>query len=241
MPPFLRRAFHDVIRFRNIEAYVLVVVGVGLLIMDVIGPVDLALYLAGMTAALTLLVFRAAQPPGVPVDVNAVLKDRGDYGKFDDFIRDARELWVYGPSAIGVVSHAAAIRQQVLDGGGRVRFMVQNPAETAALAYLAEQLDRDTNVAVDLRHSLDVLARMQRWGSVEVRLLRASPGFSLVIVNPTRENGYLTVEFHGYQTNLVNERMHVVIRKAESRAWFAYWVGVYEAMWADAVAAALDG
>ncbi|MEO8396444.1 MAG: hypothetical protein ABI700_25850, partial [Chloroflexota bacterium] len=62
-------------------------------------------------------------------------------------------------------------------------------------------------------------------------LLPYNPGFSMLIVNPTGGNGYLTVEFFGFHNKLIDERMHIVIERRSSQYWFEYWVKQYQTMW----------
>lgn len=227
-----RRIADDLAHLRHIDAYIVMAIGIALLVVDILGgAISTDAYLGVMTAALVTLVFRSIRSEAPPMDLEAVLLDRDDYGKFDHFIDGARELWVYGPSSISVTGQAASIKQRVLEQGGSVRMLVQDPDEAAAIDYLGRQLDTDNDFVGDLTHTLSTLARMRAWGNVEVRLLAASPGFSLIIINPGRADGRLTVELHGYQSATINDRMHVVVNKSDSDYWFRYWVSQYEHMW----------
>ena len=84
-----RRILGDIVRFRNIEAYVIAAVGVALVVFDLIGDVDQGLQLTVITAALALLVFRTTRPGERPPDLEEVLQDRQSYGTFREFIHGA--------------------------------------------------------------------------------------------------------------------------------------------------------
>ena len=68
-------------------------------------------------------------------------------------------------------------------------------------------------------------------GTVEYGYLPYSPGFSLVIVNPSGRNGRLVVEFYGYANDLITDRMHLEISRNQSQYWFEYWEEQFKVMW----------
>ena len=55
-----------------------------------------------------------------------------------------------------------------------------------------------------------------------------------MIVNRERPDAYLIFEPHGFKDENIADRMHIVIRKADSLRWFSYWLDRYEAMWDSA-------
>jgi hypothetical protein len=236
----LRRVGSDVASGKNIESYV---VGILAIILAVLGVIDDAvsddLKLAAILAALSLLVFRSTAPDKQPVDLDSILLDRQSFGAFRDFIRGGRTLWIYGPSAVNVLRGAAEIKQEILDKGGNVRVLLQDPDESAGLAILHRQLDQlfSLDLDEDIKASLRTLKNMSTWdkgGTVEYGLLPYSPGFSLVIIDPDGRNGRLIVEFFGYQTELISERMHIEITRQQSQYWFEHWAKQFENMWKTA-------
>lgn len=227
----LRRILNDIQKGRNIESYVIALVGVALVVMDVIGEVDPGLQLTVITAALALLVFRSARPTETTVDLDSILKDRQSYGTFREFIQGGKVLWAYGPSLVNVLHNSSDIKREILDKGGKVRILVQDPSKEASMEILRHQLDQSNNLDHDLKGSLFTLDKMVIWGGVEYRLLPYSPGFSLTVIDPDGRDGRLIVEFFGFHNEFIRDRMHIVIERRQSQYWFEYWAKQFEAMW----------
>ncbi len=236
----LRRIASDIGSGKNLDAYVITAVALALAIMGIVDDaLSDDLKLAAILAALSLLVFKTTAPDKQTADLDSILLDRQSFGAFRDFIRGGRTLWIYAPSAVNVLRGAAEIKQEMLDKGGHLRVLLQDPGEAGGMAILHQQLDRlfSLDLDEDIKASLRSLKNMTTWntpGRVEYGLLPYSPGFSLVIVDPDGRDGRLIVEFFGYQVELISERMHIVITRQQSQYWFEYWATQFENMWKTA-------
>ncbi len=228
---FARRVINDLINLRNVDAYVVGFIGIALILLDVLGAVDLNAYLSVMTAALVVLLFRTTAPPKKEIDLDNVLLDRQSYTPLREFIQGAHVVWVYGPSAVNVLRESASFKREVVERGGEVRVLLQDPGETASMAILRQQLDPNNNLDHDIQGSLFTLEKMREWGKVDYRLLPYNPGFSLLVVDPDGKDGRLVVEFFGYHNNLIDDRMHIMIERRSSQYWFEYWAKQYQIMW----------
>lgn len=237
----LRRVGRDLLHFRNVEAYVVSAVGIALLIVDVLGDVPSNVQLTVIVAALVVLVFRTTAPPARHADLNDSLRNRTQFGPFRDFIRGARTLWIYAPSAINLLRDPAAITEELLDRDRELIVLLQDPHETAVVRNLQRQLDiAAVDLANDIGTSCDILRRLKaRRAScpIDYGFVPYSPGFSLTIVDAERASGRLIVEFFGYQNEFIGNRMHVEITRQQSEYWFEYWVEQYRAMLAAATMA----
>jgi hypothetical protein len=199
--------------------------------LDVIGDVDMGLQLTVITAALALLVFRSTRPTEAPVDLDSILKDRQSYGTFREFIQGGKVMWAYGPSLVNVLHNSSDIKREILDKGGQVRILVQDPSNEISMSILRQQLDQSNNLDHDLKGSLFTLEKMVKWGGVDFRLLAYSPGFSLTIIDPDGRDGRLVVEFFGFHNEFIRDRMHIVIERRQSQYWFEYWAKQFDVMW----------
>lgn len=228
------RVWADILAGRHLESYVVTAIGVVLIALDVIGDVDAGLKLTVIIAALILLVFKTTTPDQTSVDIDSVLHDRDDFGPFRETVRGRRRVWIYGPSSVNALRED--IEREVLDKGGEVRIIVQDP-DSAALDFLRDQLDtRDprANLKGDLESSLRLLRHILPSvpeGKLLCRLLPYSPGFSMVIVDPDSSDGLIIVEFLGFRYEHVKHRMHLTIRRSESPRWFDHWLAQYQRMW----------
>jgi hypothetical protein len=128
-----------------------------------------------------------------------------------------------------LLRHASDLKRWVA-AGGHARIVLQDP-RSDVLDAVREQLDTNTDFDSSLHAVLQTLSRITTADGLKLRLLRISPGFSLVIVNPQGKDGRLIVEFHGFQDESITDRMHIEIPRAASPQWFGYWVGRFEAIW----------
>lgn len=231
---FFQRVLADVVAGRNIEAYAVTAVAITLAVIGVVDDVvPDSLKFAAILAALALLVLKSTAPDKQAVDLDAVLMDRQSYGPFREFIQGAQTLWIYGPSAVNVLRNAHDIKREVLDRGGTLRVLIQDPASPLGMDVLVRQLDKFYDLADDIKTALRTLDNMQRQspGAVEYGLVPYSPGFSLLVVDPDGRDGRLVVEFYGYENEQIIDRMHITIARHQSQYWFEYWANQYDLMW----------
>lgn len=230
----LQRIGSDIVAGRNIEAYVISVIAV---ILAIAGVVDDAIptdwKLAAILAALALLVFQTTRPEKQAADLDSVLHNRQAMGAFHDLIHGTRTLWIYGPSAINVLRDMPFIKREILDHGGKVRVMIQDPESQIGMQILHDQMDKTLDLEKSIQMSLDILANAARWG-VEYRLKDYNPGFSMVVIDPDKRNGRVIVEFLGFRNELITDRMHISISREQSQYWFDHWTKQYEALWDSA-------
>jgi len=231
----LKRIVKDIAAGKNVESYAIAAVAFGLAILGLIEDVlTTNVKLAAILAALGLLVFKTTEPEEKPVDLDLVLRDRQSYGSFRSFIRGGRVMWVYGPSAVNVLRNAADIKQEILDKGGQVFILLQDPQNDSSMQILRQQLDPIHSLDDDIETSLRTLKNMSGWkvpGKIEYGFAPYNPGFSLTVIDPDGRDGRLIIEFYGFRNELITDRMHVEITRSTSNYWFEYWARQYLVMW----------
>ena len=228
------RTLEDVRHGRHREAYALFLIGVALAVLGLVGVATVSVLLSTILLALSFLVFHtAAEASDRRPALDQVLRSRQDFGAFSKLLPGARDLRIYGPTAVNVLVNAADIRRFVLEPGGTVQIIVQDD-EPAGLRQTAMQLDDNLDLPGTLQNSLTTLAKLAALSGFSYRKLPVNPGFSLVIVNPADAGGYVIFESHGYKDENIADRMHIVITRYESPRWFHYWVARFDAMWAAA-------
>jgi hypothetical protein len=234
----LKRIINDILAGKNLESYAIAIVAFGLAIMGIVeDTLSTDVKLAAILAALGLLVFKTTEPEQKAVDLDIVLRDRQSYGSFREFIKGGHEMWVYGPSAVNVLRQAADIKHEILDRGGDVRILLQDPDEEASMGILRRQLDQIHSLDDDIETSLRTLKNMANWdgtGKIEYGFVSYSPGFSITVIDPDGRDGRLIIEFYGFSNELITDRMHIQINRSTSNYWFEFWAKQFLIMWETA-------
>jgi len=241
---FLKRIANDVAAGKNLEAYFVTILGLGLVIVDIFDNLNNtqgdpiipdSIKLTVLLAAVLLLLFRDTRPDEQEIELDKVLLDRQAYGPYREFIVSGRVLWVYGPSAINVVRDGSFV-DAILEKGGSVQILIQNPKSTATMKILTRQLDQVYPLENDINTSVDILRRLKAMHpKLEYKFLDYSPGFSMSIVEPDGRGGHLVIEYFGYQNKTIKSRMHINISRSQSAFWFEYWEQQYRQMWNEAL------
>jgi len=226
-----RQALEDIRDGHHREAYALFLVGVILVVLGLTNVVSSTILLSAILLALAFLVFHtASRASDTKPSLDQVLNGRDSFGTFSELLPGVRDLRIYGPTAVGLLIYTADIRRFVLHTGGHVRVLVQS-ASPSALALTAIQLDDNLDLEHTLLSSLATLAKLSAEPGFSYRQLPFNPGFSLVITNADDRDGCVIFESHGFKDDNIADRMHIVIRRADSPRWFTYWVTRFEAMW----------
>ncbi|MET7467559.1 hypothetical protein ABZS35_02320 [Micromonospora sp. NPDC005599] len=224
-----KNALRDLQDGKHREAYSLLLIGGLLAALGLLGVASEKILLSSLLIASTYLVFQAKI--AVPTaNINDCLMDRSEYSQLSSVLAEAEQLWVYGPTAVNVVINSADIRRHILAKGGEVRVVVQDP-DSPSVGDTMTQLDDNLDFKMTLANTLAVLTKMQAWGDLTYRVLPFNPGFSMLVINGRRRDGYLVVEFHGFADDNIADRMHVTIPRADSPRWFDYWSQRFEEIW----------
>lgn len=240
----LRRVGQDLKNRRNIEAYAVAGLAIVFAVLSVIGDVvPDNLRWAALLAGLALLLYRLTLPDRAG-SAGELLRDRTSFDDrpFTALLDHAREVWIFAPSAVGLLSHSTcdALRAKVLNRtDGTVRIVVLDPHQKEALRLAAKQLDDSLDYPMQqlepsLAATLQKLRIMNSWtvsGSLEHRLLDYSPGFSLVAIDPSERHGIVIVEFHGFHNESNTSRMHIELRRSDSQHWYTYWIDQFDHIW----------
>ena len=244
MMQVLRRVGRDIRARRHIEVYVIVAASVVVAVLSLVGEVvSEGARWSVVLSAVGLLLYQVTLPDGAG-SADDVLRDRTafDATTFESRLARATEVWVYGPSAVNLLTaHTAEVlRTRVLDRpDGRLRVVVLDNDQEHAVAIAHRQLDEAPGFQTsDLPHALEVtvdrLERMARWGldgRFEYRLAPYNPGFSMVALDPGRKDGVLIIEFHAVHNQSTGQRMHVELTRRESERWYEYWKAQFEYLW----------
>jgi hypothetical protein len=240
----LRRIAGDIRNRRHIDVYIVTTMSVALAVLSLVSDlVGEEIRSAVVLAALGLLTYQIALPERSH-DLDAVLHSRASFDDttFNSRLTNASEVWIYGPSAINLLSVDTAdyMRKTVLARrDGAVRVMVLDPSDREVVALAARQLDDSTVYpTVDLERALDMtvdkLEMMDTWsvsGDFQYRYLPFNAGFSMVAIDPHLRHGLLIVEFQAFHNESTASRMHLELTRQSSERWYVYWRNQFEHLW----------
>lgn len=241
----LQRIGRDLQRRRHIDAYVVAGMAFMFAVLSLVGDmVPGELRWAVLFAGVGLLVYRITVPDSTDGHLGRVLGDRTAFDRtpLAERLKTAREVWVYAPAAVNVLSpyHCDLLRRGMLARrDGVLRVVVLDPTAEAAVRLAVRQLDDALDYPIQrfrtcLETILDQLRIMTAWpiaGSVEHRLLDYNPGFSLVAIDPNTSHGTVIVEFHAFHNEATASRMHLELTRSVSDYWYSYWLDQFDRIW----------
>lgn len=146
----------------------------------------------------------------------------------------ASEIAIVGVSGISLwVNHLEFFRQKML-AGCRLRILLLDPAspslQTWNLLVNVSTTERDITTALEL---LKELLLAEKTGSkCEVRLSKVFAPFGMLMTDPSKSSGLMSVEFYTYKTPTGN-RPHVQLSRMHHQYWFDSYAAQFEQMWSD--------
>ncbi|WP_030453042.1 hypothetical protein [Herbidospora cretacea] len=242
-----RRLVGDLKARNHLDTYALTVVVFTFAILSLVSDaLDDDLRWAVLLSGVGLLIYRLTLVGATPAPAE-LLHDRTVFEEvpLPALLRDARDVRVFAPSAVNLLSPQTCelLRKTVLTRrNGSVRVVVLDPAETAAIAIAARQLDDSLEFPIQrlpqsLASTLERLKLIAGWGTegaFAYRLFPYNPGFSLVLVDPEMPHGRVIVEFHGFHNPSTSSRMHLELVAGSNERWYRYWVRQFDRVWEEA-------
>ncbi|QNP66359.1 hypothetical protein [Streptomyces genisteinicus] len=245
----MRRSMHrigrDVRERRHLDAYVVALTACGIAIVSAVADVvPQQIQWSAMLAGIGLLVFRITLPTATDASPEELLQDRRafDTMPLSERLRDARTVWIFAPSGVGLLSPATCqlLRTTVLSRpDGVVRVIVMDPHETAGMAVASRQLDDSTDFPLErlpesLARVTAQLRLMSAWttdGTFEFRRLGFNPGFSMLAIDAGTPSGTVIVEMHGFHNESIDSRPHMELKRTANDRWYRYWADQFLRMW----------
>lgn len=239
----LSNILDDILNLKNIEKYLVAGSAILFAILGLFGEIipDDYKVSVGLTA-LGLLVFSTSQRER-DKPIEQLLNRRKDLPPLTESLKKINELWVYAPSATNFLedTNLSLIEENILSKNkGHFRVIIQNPDAQEAINILIKHLDdgitRQNNQpmpeAIEKTKSrLEKLAKRNHDGKLSYGFLDYGLGFSIVVFNPERHDGFIILEIHGFQNEYTHDRMHLRIDRQESEIWFDYWINQMKFIW----------
>jgi len=166
-------------------------------------------------------------------------KDRSAYGPLQETLSSARHICFLGPSVVTIFSQCTGylIGEKLNRHGATIQVLLLDPDSPAVdwtAAWITELIPE--NLCRDIERTLSYVEWMIAYGikagSIEVRLMRVIPNYSMVLIDPAEPNGRMFVEFIGYRSELT-ARPHIELQRKRDGEWYKYYYQQYCRLWEE--------
>ncbi len=157
-----------------------------------------------------------------------------------EIFHKAQEVFVSGYSLVNFVRGQESFLKEGLISGNHFKLLLLKPDCPATELLDGFMIPHPGELKRDIAHSLKRLERIvsaagpMKKGRIEIRLLKIVPTFSLYVIDPHRDHGWISVELYPTydKIELDTGRPHFVIKTPKSY-WFKYFLNQFEAIWND--------
>lgn len=171
--------------------------------------------------------------------VGEILKVRNAYTPLSDTISQATSICFVGPSLINIFSQWVGYlhHTKLNDHGAKIQALLLDPNSSALDSAAQCMNETSEDIRRDIERSINRIEALLKdngvkKGSIELRLMSASPNLSMVLIDPDKENGRLFVEFIGYHSRL-HTRPHLELTRKHDQEWYEYFLKQYQDLWDD--------
>jgi hypothetical protein len=158
------------------------------------------------------------------------LKTRNESPSFQDRVQGAAQVDIVGLSLKGLLNTNLAFLLKMANSGCKFRLLLVHPDSIGFAPGIEHQSDRKD----DIRQSTEFLKDMQTQatGNLEIGLTSIIPPFSLVIIDPDKDRGSVSVEFIAYKLD-ADERLLFSITRANDSRGYEFFISQFELLWKD--------
>lgn len=236
----VRRFWHDLSNFENLDLYVTIVLAIGLSLLNLLGTAPdtyiqpLTLAVLGLLA-LTSLVNRHRIDDlhqamiGSPIDL--FVEEFPESMKSD--LASALDLWLVGVSLHRTINFNYATLERKLQQGHRLRIMVVHPDGPGVEMAASRNYRRKeaTVTSSRIRDNLQLLCDLQALAPdrVELRTIQNPLSYGVVAANPDTATGVLYIEHYTFGTSPVSMPRYVI--RAQDGRWYDFFKQEILAMW----------
>jgi len=171
--------------------------------------------------------------------VGDIFKDRNAYTPLNVKIASAQYICFVGPSLTSIFSELAEYfcSKKLGEHEAIIHAIILDP-DCSAIESTAKCLNEPVeNLRKDINYTISRVQSMQQGeygimkkGAIELRQMQANPNYSMVLTDPDKPNGKMSIEFIGYHTRF-HDRPHIDLTRQHDREWFEYFLSQYHALW----------
>lgn len=166
-----------------------------------------------------------------------LLRLRSDFPRLEHLIADAnKEIWVSGIT-LDTMATLVGVFNSKLKEGFRLRFLAISP-EPSVIDEVSEYFGGEANeLAWRLKANLSTLSGAlvsAEPGQVEIRTIGHRPALGYFIVDPSYEQGYMTIQNYLYRMRGSHVYPLLFLSKRTDPKWFDIYLKDFELLWSSA-------
>lgn len=230
----------DIRNGENIDVYLIIVICAFVSVLGILGEVEYPVIAAAILLVLTLLSYgtfktrKSLSRIEYSQGAQAFLKDRHALKSIPERIAGAYDIRFCGISLINILQqYGDYLREEVLPREGvHIQLLVIDPDCEEAVKVAARCTDRKPNrIKEEIEISISIIKEIVNKGdyngTIEPRLMRLAPSYSMVLVDPKKSHGEILVEFIGYSPDPI-KRPHIMLTRRVDCPWYEYFLKQYE-------------
>ncbi len=170
------------------------------------------------------------------LSVQQTLMTRSEMLSVVEHGKQASEMCLLAVHATSVIAPNLGFLKGKLQTGCKIRIILLDPEADAVQILDAQKSTTNTNLLINSSLTvLEELINLETSGKCEIRLLGVFLPFSMLIVDPSKETGSMTVEYRAYKLSY-DERPHISLKASNNPYWFDYYKQQFELAWSQAMA-----
>lgn len=161
------------------------------------------------------------------------LKNREALNRLSSLSPNATEISVLAISGLQVIINNYEFIEDRLRNGCKLQFIFMDPESSAI--HLWNEQNKPATATTDIHAAIERLQQLKKATGVDVSqcklyLTSMLLPFSLVMVDPNKDNGMMTVEYHTYKTP-VPDRPHIQLSRSTDGRWFSFYQNQFTRLW----------
>ena len=242
MPKFLNQIITDIKQWKNIEAYVFILLAIVIAIFDLF---DIAKpnWITSITLViLAMLIYGRIEDRRLMDRLFQYLNSSGNItflekypDSFDDDIKKAKEVWIVGVTLNRTINSYYTLFRAKLRNGDKIRVLLVKPE--SAVSTMATKRDRreiflgyyDQTIKASLEQFC-ALAKEPN-ADIQIRVSNVTYSFGYFAMDPSSSNGAIYMEHYGYKVE-EGDVPKLVLRPDDGK-WYEIFRKELFTLWAD--------
>jgi hypothetical protein len=171
-----------------------------------------------------------------PPSATTVLKSRNQYKDFEEITLNAKEVYLIGATLINLIGQYQTILEKIIKNNNAIVKIIILDEKSPVIGSVAKCMGTQKVVVENksiseedvIRGEIErtkILVKMIKnniigsKGSIDLFQVDINTNYSMLIIDPLKTSGYLTIEYIGYKAQ-INNCPHLEMSKISDETWF---------------------